>query len=147
MTAILGPNGSPAITIEAERAHPQRALGRAAGRQNADNEELYLTIIDAGLTALLKEDTPEDIGEKIYENIAGFVEGRAEVLAKIEETVPMMFLTKAQTARVEALPRNVRRSWLSEYRKGAKQWHKRGGKMIVGNRPVLPVIPGDEPTV
>jgi hypothetical protein len=143
---ILTGNDAPLPEdVTVERVHPQRERGRAAGRANADNDEVYFAVIDAALAALLNETTPEAMGERVYENLVGFVEGRSEALAKIEETEPLPFLTKAQTARVEALPRPVRRAWRAEYDRSVRRWHRAGGELS-GRRLVLPVIPGDEPT-
>lgn len=125
--------------------HPARRHGMTAGMVAAGgrqpNEEIYVQVIDAVLTSLLEEredDTPTPEHEASYENLCGFVEG----FAKMMEVKPLLFLTRAQTAHVEALPRPIKLAWRAEYRRSVKKW-KRAGGALSGKRPVLPSIPGD----
>lgn len=123
-----------------EVLHPQREKGREAGRTLPDDkqgETRYLESIDAALTCLLDETTPENIAERVFENLMGVVEGYEEAAA----IRPLQFLTRMQTDRVLKLPRGLRRAWLSEHSKAVRRWAKGGGS-ISGKRPQLPAIPG-----
>lgn len=140
-STIINPHtGLPAVEVKAERIHPQREQGRGSGRAHAGADEkatkLYVDVIDATLTALLDESTPEHIADKTFEHFLGFIEGWSEMM----EVEPLLFLTRQQTARINTLPRRLRLAWMSEYKRGVRQWQRRGGA-VEGNRPVLPEIP------
>jgi hypothetical protein len=132
---ILNAQGLPAREVEV--LHPAREMGRESGAKSAEDESVFLQVIDAALDALLDETTPERIGEKVYENLLGYIEGREATLA----VKPLLFLSRLETARVERLPRRIRRAWFSLYKAGVRRW-QRGGGQLSGKRPVLPEIPG-----
>lgn len=112
-------------------------MGLRAGRSSAGNEEVITQLLDAALGCMLDESQPDDLREKAFANCIGFATGYREMML----VTPLQFLTREQTARVQALPRGVRRAWLAEYRKGVKRWVNAGGTLS-GRRPILPSIPG-----
>lgn len=113
-----------------------RALGLAAGRNNAGNEALLCAMAEASLTCLLDDDQREDVRTDSYEYLIGFCQGWREIMM----VTPFTFLTRQQTARVLSLPARVRREWMQEYNRGCYAWKERGGN-VEGNQPVLPGIP------
>jgi hypothetical protein len=115
--------------------------GQRAGRESAGKDEVLDQVVDAALTGLLDEGSPEHVREKIFANIVGFATGWAEMMA----IQPMMFLTRQQTWKVQHMTRGMRQAWLSEYKRGLKHWRAKGGS-LGGRRPVLPALPDEEPT-
>jgi hypothetical protein len=93
-------------------------------------------VIDGTLGCALDESQPDDMREKSAWYAAGFAKGWSEIMM----VQPLFLLTRQQTARVQSLPRRVRKAWESEYRRGVRQWQRAGGNMS-GRRPVLPEIP------
>jgi hypothetical protein len=116
--------------------HPQRAAGIIAGRNHAGDEEKIAHVIEYGLACALDETQPDDLREKSGEYALGFAQGWHEIMM----VTPLFLLTRQQTARVNSLPRRVRRAWMSEYKRGVRQWRRAGGN-LGGRRPVLPEIP------
>jgi hypothetical protein len=110
--------------------------GQRAGRESAGKDEVLDQVVDAALTGLLDEGSPEHVREKIFANIVGFATGWAEVMA----VKPLNFLTRQQTARVLSLPRDIRRAWRSDYDRGIKKWNAAGGALL-GRGPILPEVP------
>ena len=126
---------------ELEVLHPAREQGRINGREAAGggrtpNVDLYAAVIDASLTCVLDETQQERDRERSGENLRGFAEGWAEMMA----VEPLQFLTRIQTARVLSLPRRIRMMWIAEHRRACRRWARAGGA-VSGKRPVLPSIP------
>lgn len=137
---ILNAQGTPYRDLEVVR--PAREQGREAGAVTAPNEDVFVQVIDAALTCMLDETQRESDRERAYENVIGFAEGWAAMM----DVKPLLFLTRQQTAKVNALPRKFRLAFMSEYKRGVRQWQRRGGALVAGNRPVIPVPPGEEVT-
>jgi hypothetical protein len=130
--AALPASDAPAVI------HPAWEKGYASGAACAPNDDLLTNMVGVSLDCMLDETQPDHDRERSYENMTGFVAGYHDMMA----VKPLLFLTRQQTAHVNRLPRRIRRAWLSEYERGCRQWQRRGGAMIGGNRPVLPEIPG-----
>jgi hypothetical protein len=116
--------------------HPQRTAGVVAGRNHGGDEGVLLGVIEYALGCALDETQPDDLREKSAEYAIGFAQGWNEILM----VQPLFLLTRQQTARVNSLPRRVRRAWLAEYQRGVRHWQRAGGNLS-GKRPVLPEIP------
>lgn len=116
--------------------HPQRVAGISAGRGCAGDLSKIEHVIDYGLACALDETQPDDLREKSAEYAIGFAQGWHEIMM----VTPLFLLSRQQTARVNSLPRRIRRAWLSEYERGVRQWRRAGGN-LGGRRPVLPEIP------
>jgi len=136
---LVDASGVPLPPSDApEVIHPQREKGYEAGAASAPNEKLMEDLIELTIGYLLDETQPVRDLERSYENLLGFLAGYNDMMA----VKPLLFLTRQQTAKVERLPRRIRRAWFSEYERGVRAWRKRGGTLVEGNRPVLPEIPG-----
>lgn len=116
--------------------HPARQAGLVAGRNHAGDENVLLGLIEHGIGCALDESQPDDMREKSGEYVLGFAQGWREIMM----ITPLFLLTRQQTARVQSLPRRVRRAWLAEYERGVRRWQRAGGNLS-GKRPVLPQIP------
>jgi hypothetical protein len=116
--------------------HPARAAGVIAGRNHAGDETVLLGVAEHGLGCALDEAQPDDLREKSAEYVIGFSQGWSELMM----VQPLFLLTRQQTARVQSLPRRIRRAWLAEYHRGVKHWQRAGGNLS-GKRPELPMIP------
>ena len=128
----LPPSDAPEVI------HPAREKGYESGAACAPNEQLLTDLIGVTIDCLLDETQTERDRERSYENLIGFLAGYTDMMA----VRPLLFLTRQLTAKVNRLPRRIRRAWFSEYERGVRAWRKRGGTLVEGNRPVLPEIPG-----